>query len=322
MSRVTGQFAEYLSENQEYCNMRFALLGGRVLPETAYDVLSELVQPIVNKASPEQVDFLAKELVNASYTLMGKGLLGRSTRIPQIMLLWTDVFPRLIPFLQMNPNQVIVSMTNAVYWLAQHAPAGAEKWMKRIVELNPLYQSTEDLLQVGQVLAWVCGLSKYRASAILVWHDLSPKIRAAILGSESASFENFWVHPSSSSAPKRLAVCGRVGGHIELGGCFSSQPLVAEVDGKILAFDSKGYFIIHADCFGQQLTPHSTEPETLNESLPSHIKVQKNGGIHWGDTELKQPALSDASSVAFASQTLAVTVPHSFYVTLITLLPE
>ena len=315
MSVLEGPFADYLERNRARCNTRFAMLGGRVRPELGYSVIRDIIAPLAEQAPPAKLTDLSHALIDSAFALLRKGLIGPEARSVLINVLWTEGLPKLMSFMIEQPKRVIAALSNAIFRLEQDSEQAARQWLRQLLTHAPYCSDVDTLLKLGQVLAWTNGQSEYRASAIAVWETLPSDLKRATLGTESPQWDNRWLHPNDRRTEGlELSLAGRLGGHIDLGGLFECPPMLTVYNGQVIAFDSARYLTIFADSFGIQSRPFFDEPPLEQPDLPSGIQVLKKGAVCWGDARLELPELAQASSIAFAEDSLMVTVEHSFFV--------
>ena len=317
MSVIVGPFASYLEQYRARCNARFARLGGRVRSDLAYSVIRDIVAPLAQELPPSQLTAVSHCLIDSAFSLLRSGLIGPESRSVLINHLWTEGFPKLVPFMLEDPNRLVSAMTNAVFRIEQISEQAAHQWLTQLLSLSAQCVGLEALLKLGQVLAWTNGQSGYRESAIEVWKQLSPELQRATIGTETPHWDNPWSHPSiCPDGETSLELVGRIGGHLDLGGIFQDPPMVGTVNGILLAFDSGRYFTVYGDCFGVESRPFIDEPVLDSHALPESISVTKDGTVKWGSAQLNRPQLAQPSSVAFANHALYVTVDHSFFVSI------
>ena len=317
MSVIEGPFASYLEQHRARCNARFARLGGRVRSDLAYSVIRDIVAPLAQEVPSSQITAVSHCLIDSAFSLLRSGLIGPESRSVLINHLWMEGFPKLVPFMLEDSNRLVSAMTNAVFRIEQISEQAARQWLTQLLSLSVQCVDLDELLKLGQVLAWTNGQSGYRESAIEVWKQLSPELQYATLGTETPHWDNPWSHPSiRPDGEGKLQLVGRIGGHVDLGGIFQDPPMVGTVNGTILAFDSGHYFTVYGDCFGVQSRPFIDEPDLDSHTLPAAISVTKNGTVNWGSAQLDCPQFAQPSSVAFANHALYVTVDHSFFVSI------
>jgi hypothetical protein len=83
----------------------------------------------------------------------------------------------------------------------------------------------------------------------------------------------------------------------------------------LLVADGKSEWELLADAYGAWFHRLSDAPDRrAKTALPTGVAVDDRGTIRWGKQSLAQPHLAQATSIAAAGQTLAITIPTSHLV--------
>jgi hypothetical protein len=197
-----------------------------------------------------------------------------------------------------------------------------------MAELGPRARDTDELLALGQVLAWRVGMAHWRQSAIERWTLLTPALQRAVFDHAPdnarvttellrARLESRWNDPTApvDTTPRaRLEVVARVGDFKGLGGVFLRPPRVFAHDGALFATDGTVHVSLHADPFGATWLTEHDAPAASAVSPPWTLA---RTAIKRDEASLKLPALAHATSVASVHDTLAFTLPDSHRVTLV-----
>lgn len=299
-----------------------------------------------------RVDVATHALFELSCDLVARRWLGPQVRTDLLNRLWRDILPQLVGFWADAPRDVVLSLTCAVHHLDDLAPSAAESWMLRLPALAPLCTDTRMLLDAGKVLAWRAGLAHFRDSALQVWRTLPAELRYQTLclarADERAlldpatrpaldmldeALEDPWFHPTfhlaGADAKTRAARSGAtfrmVGGFVGFGAQFGAPPRVFAIDGQLVAFDGEHCFSIHADAFGSVLKKRDAEPPAGPQPRVGAERAEASGQLdlgwatpeQWSSITGREDALLDAASAATDAWTLAVCVPHSHQIFLI-----
>ena len=182
MPRLTGALAKILEKNRSRCNARFFVVNQKVSSEDFSDLLCTVIAPIVERLPEEQQENTALALYDSALTLMSKKLLGPSSRFPGIDRLWHQHLGSFLQHSGAQSHQVISSLSNAVFNLSQKIPLRCDQWLNSLTTLAPHCSTPEQLLTVGQVLAWTHGMAHWRRSAINIWKQLPPSLQEEVLG--------------------------------------------------------------------------------------------------------------------------------------------
>lgn len=333
-----GPLARALAADRAGYNARFsrALAGGaRLDPDAFSRHLCLRVQPIVEATAghePASAPAVSEALYDLSLALCGKELFGR---FPALALLWEEYLPALAPALCEAPRRVGAALSNAVINLAAEASGRPRPWLAVLRALAPRCASADELLRVGQVLVWRCGLAHYRQSALDVWRTLPHGLQLGTLGLRRShpsppttaqletQLEDPWHPPGPVPAKepgRRLALVGRVGHFRGVSGPFLAPPQVMAVSGRIFALDNEACYALHADCFGATLKRFGPALPAGEESAGAFTLAQ-DGEVRRGALRAHFMRLAGSSSHASDPHTLAVTLPQSHRLFVVAVVP-
>jgi hypothetical protein len=258
-------FQAVLESRRDAFNARFAAArrASRTLEgEVVLAWLGETLAPIVEavgQIAPDRAEPVAERLYAVGLDLLSRDLLGPAARRGALNEGW-KLLPALAGRLSQEPERLARALSNA--WLALEQGGRADGWTLRLLELDPLCDGLDELLEAGKVLAWRCGLARYRESALDVAVSLKPALIAAIFdvpvadeAARAALLARLLADPWADPAGARvtpLRVVARVGAFRGLGGPFLRPPRVALVEGRLLASDGDETVSLHADRFGAQ----------------------------------------------------------------------
>lgn len=348
---VQGAFARILEENRQTWNAHFAMakrehkrLDGPAVLEFLRETLAPIVDA-VDAVAPERAATVAERLYVLSLPLLARDLIGPAARRPAL----NDGFsllPALAHRLVEAPDRLPRAIINALHHLDQGArPAD---WVLRIVELDRVARSLDELLEAGKVLGWVCGLAQFRESALDVAATLRPALLGAVLGvtlADETARDGLvarlradpWLNPARDTG-RQLRVVAQAGGFRGFGGAFLRPPRVALVDGTLLLTDGESTLSLYADAFGtmllRTLTPFpSAQPASpgllsaISRALSAkaalwplpggQLSFGEDGAVGWAGRSARFPDLAGASASAFDGRTLAITHPLSHHVFLV-----
>jgi hypothetical protein len=320
--------AAALRRGREGFNARAAAAlrqGRRVDPAALLAHLAAAVAPVVaavEKVDPARVDAVAQALFELSLDLVGRDVLGPTSRHPRAVEAWRDLFPKLAARLADDPLRVAGALTNAACNLGVEPGARAGEWLAALGEAGPRCASCDELLGLGQVLAWRSGMAHYRASALEVWETLPEPLAREALGlarGADLSRESLRMHladpfrrPGSPEVPARLAVVATIGGFRGFGGPFLTPPRAFVLDGQVWAADAERAFTLHADCFGQTLQRSAHVP--ADDRHMGDASVEADGAVSWAGLTAELGALQGAGGFAASATVLAVTLPRSHHI--------
>lgn len=140
-----------------------------------------------------------------------------------------------------RPERILGSVYVAVKKIASHDYRAAEKWLELMQELIGLVASEEDLLAVGRLAAWRCGMAQFRPEKKKL-EKFNDKVLSTIFAGLSLDeLEDRW-----GAEPEPIAA----GGFIGFSEPFKWPPLVASDGKNVFAFDGQKIAVIFADRFG------------------------------------------------------------------------
>ena len=326
-------FIRALESRRESLNARFAYarrVNRRLDPDAFQNYLVTCVDPVVaalheHGSSDAEIEELTVMLFGLSLDLVGRDLAGPGARHTAISFLWRELLPRVPAHLVAGGRDFVAALSNGAHNIATHATADAMGWLDRMEDLAARCRDVEELLRLGQVLAWRFGMAHLRDSAVGEWAKLPEGLRrsaldvdpGADLGAVEAGLADRWWRPSAEPIGARTPrMVASVGGFRGFGGPFTCPPGVLEVEGQLYALDNQYCYSIHEDCFGATLLRCGTSiPD--GPSRGGAFAVAKDGGVRHGSQLLKFPLLHGVESWASSSDTLAIATTTSHNVTLV-----
>lgn len=212
----------------------------------------------------------------------------------------------------MSPDfkQNLSSITNALFNL--------ERWGGRPDEFLDLLESagrgSTDPKGVVLVLSWRCGLPQLRRAALEHARKMPSETSSALLGTDAAGggLDAWATDPWWSRDRKPSHIAGWIGSFAGDEGPFPLPPVVQAFDEGIFVRSGHRSFQLHADRFGQILSP----VDSLPASAPHpHADAERTGNIlrsPGGPVALPFPP--QGLLVARQGTTIAATSPVSFRV--------
>lgn len=321
---LTANRARYNTKFAEARHYKPTLEG-----EAFADLLRNLVAPVVesvHQVRPEATEAVTEALYDTVLDLLAQDFLGPTTRYPAITSGWTHVLPKLGKFLAANPRAVIGAVTNGLYNIAATPGARPGEWLRDLIALDEVCDDVDALLKAGQVCAWRAGLAHYRTDALTLAAELPQPVARLALGlpaDDAQPFESIlarlhsspWESPIASLQSPHLKIVKRVGAFRGFGGLFMVPPIVEPAGEHFLVTDGESTWLLTADVFGA--TFHRMAKPTPSAKVESPFKLNRNGEVSFNRQKQTFSELAQATSSAGNTHTLAVTVPYSHSIYLV-----
>ncbi len=326
-------FTEQLADRRDRFNSAFAAARfsrPRLDGDAFLNVLRHAVEPVVESAAmarPERAALIVETLYDLALELFRQDLLGPRARSGAVPLAWSDLLPKLGPFVAADPARVAGALSNAAYNLEQTPGAGVAEWMARLLQAAACVQAgdVEALLRAGQVAAWRSGMAHFRASALATCATLAEPLARSVLGlpNETSVAEalgslgnNRWIQPGT---PPRedVRVVGDVGGFRGHGGPFLTLPRVSVDTQGLLVTEGERAWRLSADVFGATLMPIPVAAVQQKSANDSTWSLKPNGALQVDKRRGALPALADSLSSARFEDTLAVVTAWSYKIKLV-----
>jgi hypothetical protein len=318
---ISARLAEALQSRRSDFNQRFRLaaqlhphLDGEELMRFIADCVDPMVQAVY-ACNPEAVDDVVVTAYDCALQLVGQQLTVRQGRYTVIADLWRDVFPAAANVLTSDSPRLIPALTNAAHQLASVDATAANRWIKRMLDAAVKVSSADDLLLLGQVLAWQCGLAHYRDGALAALESLNESLACLALQvaptQREQTFRSLrgdrWFDPASPEpeAPRIVRTFGSFRGY---GGAFLQPPLIRGTAGGWVVQSAGDYWFLVADAFGATL--HRASVEEWNTASDRDQRVGK---------QLELPDAGPITSSAPSERAIACTFAHSHQIVLVAL---
>jgi len=339
--RVSGDFARVLEAGRNRFNAKFAYAKRLNRHLEAADFLEHLagvVVPIVDSVAGlagqeigQKIDQIITELYDLSLELFAQGCLGKNRRYPVVEKAWKKLLPEIPGLIVRAPRRLVTSVSNAIFNLSAEKGTDENRWLDMMRAIAPLCTDEETFLKAGIVSSWRFGMAHFREGALASCENIAIPILARIFdlkaGIDTSGVlsvlqriqKDRWYDPTMDSIPEKtqLAIVERAGGFKGFGGPFVCPPRVRISEGKILLFDAKHCFSLHADIFGTTLRrigkggPAEDSPASLLFGIDKNGKVMKKSMVrHF-------PELAYSASWTSTEDTLVVCLPDSHYVYLV-----
>lgn len=321
---LADPIASVLRSGREPYNARFAAAKRRwpeIDAESFAFFLEAFVAPIVALAEhhrPGCAVPVTETAFDVALDLVGQRLAGNGPRHPMIHALWAQGLGPLAPWVAADPARVLPALNNAAHQVAITPGARADQWLRGLAQLGPRVASIDELLRLGQVLAWRAGLAHFRSGALAAANGLPSALAVAAVGAlPSASWyevraqfatDRWWTPPevddASADVPTARPRFARwVGAFRGFDGLFLQPPRVLAHREHWLVRSGEDAWVLCADAFGA----------TLHRATPEEATVQPD------ETAKPPPALvaalrlpelaawGDVTGAAQIGETLAIT---------------
>ncbi len=337
---ISSPLREELAARRDRYNAAFAAARARwreLDPDLFADLLRDDVAPVVAAAAalrPDRTGIVAEQLYDTALELAGRRLPFIGSRGGCIREAWSVLLPLLPRLVSEDPAVIASLVTNAVWNLAE-SPEAPSRWMSMAAEYGRTCEQAAQFKAGGTVLAWRAGMPRLRLAALSACRSLDADHALGALGLKPSAIDcaleeilsrleaDPWLAIDNAAraedpyTARSIRLEGATGAFTGFGGRFTAPPIVREGGGHIFVFDGEGYWRLVADRYGTALLPLESPPDA--PATPSRITLDKHGTIRFGSSKTNIPTLSAASSWAAAGTTLAVTLPHSYRVFLLSL---
>lgn len=283
---VCAAFARVLSAGRRQFNTRVEEARRRA-PGFDAAVFSDFLRDgvdgvivAVEETAPARTMAVALAAYDIALSLCVHGLAGSSARTSLLNEAWSRLFPRLAARIAEQPQDVLGALSNAAVHLVSVDGARGDEWLGWMAELGPQAENTAQLLDLGKVLAWRCGLAHFRQGALAAVDELPASLQLAALG---APTDGSWpalraalaADPWASAQPRRRHGW-RVGAFTGFGGRFAQPPELRVAADGFLVRSGTRHFLAVADACGAVLLPASAE-EYATGAPPSGGSLQLRG---------------------------------------------
>lgn len=339
-----------LEENRQALNARFQkrkAQGAKIDADMWLLHVQRRILPLVDRvgdyAKQNEANFgnadiqsrcfqVLNQMYEVSLDLFSAGHFTETTGIlPEALAqLWDQTLCKIPHLLMKNPKLIAGGLSNGVLSIAKSQSGSVQTWLASLERVAAEVDSADHLMQAGKVAAWTAGLPEFRNSALEIARQLPVAIVRSLLRlSEDLSDENVqqtlveWQNNPWHSVKDGLEQAGivqvaRCGAFQGFGGVFLYPPKVFQHDHSIFASDGKSVWLLKADSFGQSFHRCDIANESSRRAAKGSPSIDKNGVVTWKKDFAAMPELSGATSQACDDHTLAVTIPTSFHVFLIT----
>jgi hypothetical protein len=324
---ISVSLAEALQSRRSDLNQRFRLAAQahpQLDGEKLLRFVAECIDPIaqaVHAQHPEAVDDVVATAYECALQLVGQQLTERQGRYAVLAELWRDVLPVAASALVSDSRRLIPALTNALHQLTTVDSAAAARWTQRIGNAAAV-TSAEELLQLGQVFAWQCGLAHYRDGALSALNSLSEPLLCLALQVTPAQREkmlqrlhaNRWFDPASAEN-SALRIVHSTGTFRGFNGTFLHPPLVRSTSGGWLVQSAGDHWFLIADAFGATLHRATANEWSASTDQPHHVGTRV---VHESG-QLDVSGAGPITSSALSEHAIACTFAHSHHIVLVAL---
>ena len=287
--------------------------------------VGDVIAPIVDSVGAHRAEAgwpALNSLIDASLNLFAANQLGPRARSSLVRDVWVNVLPQMVPLIAINPRRVIAALSNAAVNLAATPSVRAREWIERLPGIAALASDVDTFLSAAQIAAWRAGMVQYRSDALNAARSLPATLARAAMRMDEATVPDRglpalidamladpWLDPMSAGQ-RALRIVATVGSFRGFGGDFLRPPTVALTSDALLASDGTASWSVLADRFGQMLVRHG--PALARIQPPTNdLLISAKGEVVWKLDRAHFEELAGASSWASDGQTLAVAVPTS-----------
>lgn len=286
---AASRLQQALLRRREHYNQRFRMLralrpglDGTALGESLHRWALPLSEALLAADADEAaVDALVESLYELCLALLQAG--HGATEAGPLDALWACLLQH-PDALRSDPAGLLGRLCNAWLYLQGQPGVRCQDWLAGLAPLLGAAagnaKGESPLLAAVQVLAWRCGMARFRQAALAQAEQLPASWLALALGlrgrpgaaAARAVLARLQADPWAAASlqettPPRLAEVGRVGGFRGLGGAFVEIPEVVLLDGRLLLQDRSGPLqALYADRYGAQLSSDTTGPVTAGDT--------------------------------------------------------
>lgn len=306
-------FEQELLARRERYNVLFTL-ARRVRPrldaERFGHNLRTLLAPVVAGLPAQHARGAIEPLYELCLSLTASEQFQRS---PALLEVWSRLLPRAGAELVHNPGYLAAALSNAAYNLERYDGVDVEVWLRKMESLRPLCPTPEVWLEVGQILAWLCGTAHFREQAVALGQTLPPELRKAL----HPVWDEISADPWHGCRPSdgRPKVIRQVGSFLGFGGKFRQPPWVAYCgEGRFLVEDGSESWVLSSDAFGSTLKSGTAE---VVEDAREDVMLDPQGELRWGEVRHSFSQLGRIRGQATSEDLLLLSLEESHRLILI-----
>ncbi len=278
----TSALAQALKRRRADFNLRFVqarhakpTLDANIFKSVLLDTVAPIVQTLSHLPS-DKLDTIIDGLYDVALELTGTGFLGNDSGSTTIDSAWSSILPAAKHLMALDCGGIVAAVSNAAYNLSRVPEANLQLWISDMSRLAPYCSDIAMFREAGKVVAWRCGMTHYRESALDSCARLSWELAAPCLGLSHPSGiplaefcarlkQDPWLYPSALAGGRFenvLKVTRQIGAFRGFGGQFLRPPDVVFSRGNFFATDGGGWWVLSADVFGSTLC-RAGEPDVV-----------------------------------------------------------
>lgn len=237
---------------------------------------------------------------------------------------WTEYYLKLLPLLGTAPNALFTKTANILHQLYSINQQFPLHWLKAMSVVAADCKNMLQLEQAGVVCAWTTGMAHYREAALKQLKVLPDTLyrklfdlcnSVNITTHHNELVRNRWAcgNPEKgASADTQRRHHRRVGQAEILGGDFTTTPIVINSDEKLIIKAGAAAWQLDADFYGSTLLPYDAKAIENTQ----HNNVETLNALPENDID-ELTDIHHISSVAYFSDTIAITSPDTFAIILL-----
>ncbi len=283
------------------------------------DLFYRMASPLFVKGISPPDDLLCG-IFSAVLTLAGKGYIGNSGRyreVEEFFFSMLEAFPSLLA----TEKNFAVSLFNALFNVYLKSRKVMTEWCEKMISFTG-YIDYGTFRGTGFVLAWRCGMARYREQAVETAGTLGDDAVRAIFDLNKSNdirefvslikYDPWFTFPAASAG--RGPVFVPADGFSGYGGHFKRIPSVFTVDDILFASDGNGVYRIYADTFGVELVNEPGMDPFKSTGAKPGIVYGKTGEIIINGKSYPLPdyCRGDVLSAASSGGTVAWTMTGSY----------
>lgn len=310
-----------MREKRESCNRLFSTYSVKypmLEPDHVKQAMVTILQPVMRElhtADPVVFESVFDRVFEALLDLEGSGRLQASgEQFRSVLMLIPGVRHEALIY----PATIVRSFVNATKTFISWHPDGIDPWIRMMKKVVPACNNSDQVLDTGRLCAWRSGLAHLRERALYAMDRLPRDVVASVFNSspETLSTEsirnNPWFRPGnteSDTTHEGLMLKYRTGGFRGLRGPFLKPPVVAALEGHIVATDGESSCLVFADTYGVSIVNDIPVPPVEVKGEAEKIRKQSPVVSLTGDPFSK----SDIRSQAMVGNTLVLSRHSSHY---------
>ena len=281
---------------------------------------------------PERVVAVARAAYEVMLSLLAQELLGSRARIRAVASGWTELLPALAVWVCDAPERMLAAVCNALVNVERTPGARVDDWITAMKTIAASASEragvgVTEILQIGQVQAWMRGMAHYRSGALTTLETAPTLVAEVALGLTDGRTNvreacarlraDRWWQPGAprTGANPEVRVMRRVGAFRGFGGQFMQPPTVQPWGEEFMVTSGDDRWLLFADAYGATL--HLAGSAGAGTATLAPWKISADGVVSLRGLSARLPELVGFSSASGTPGTLAVTSPTSHAIWLV-----